>query len=118
MVDDCSLDNIQDAIFREFGSLIGKKIFYYKNEKNMELSYTRNKGFELSKGKYVFFLDRDDKWEEDYVENSLVYLKDYHLIYSPSRTFIDENSKIIRVSKKKRDCSKKTHQPKPPMIKS
>ncbi|MFN7065808.1 MAG: hypothetical protein ACK4OF_06650 [Aquificaceae bacterium] len=45
-------------------------------------------------------MDYDDEWKEDYVESSVEYLRDYHIVYSPPRTFIDEESKVIKVSKK------------------
>lgn len=74
VADDCSTDNSKEVIFNEFGDLIGKKIIYVRNQKNMERSYTRNRGFEVSKGEYVFFLDQDDEWEEDYVVIKHLYL--------------------------------------------
>jgi len=101
IVDDCSTDNSKEVIFNEFGGLIGKKIIYVRNQENMERSYTRNRGFEVSKGEYVFFLDADDEWEEDYIESSLKELEKYHIVYSVPRTFIDQDSKVIRVSKKR-----------------
>ncbi|HIC98110.1 MAG TPA: glycosyltransferase [Pyrodictiaceae archaeon] len=73
---------------------------YYRNEKNKERSFSRNKGFEFSSGTYVFFLDADDEWEKDYIEDSVKFLKRYDIVYSFPRTFINENSSIIRKSKK------------------
>ena len=57
-MDDCSTDNSKEVIIKEFGGLIGKKIIYVRNQENMERSYTRIRGVEVSKGEYVFFLDR------------------------------------------------------------
>lgn len=100
IIDDNSTDNTADIIFTEFRDLIGKKIFYHKNEENRERSYSRNKGVELSRGDFVFFLDYDDEWEEDYIQSSLEYIEDYDIVYSFPRTFIDEKSRVLRVSKK------------------
>jgi len=64
-------------------------VIYYRNEKNMERAYSRNKGVELSKGEYLFFLDYDDLWEKDYVESSVEFLKKHDVVYSFPRTFVD-----------------------------
>ncbi|MFN7065807.1 MAG: glycosyltransferase family 2 protein [Aquificaceae bacterium] len=50
VIDDCSKDRTQEVIFKDYGDLIGKRIFYYRNPENKERSYSRNKGFELSRG--------------------------------------------------------------------
>ncbi|MFN3871294.1 MAG: glycosyltransferase family 2 protein [Aquificaceae bacterium] len=100
IVDDCSKDNTRDVIYGEYGSLIGKRIFYHRNWENLERSRSRNLGFDLSRGDYVFFLDYDDEWEKDYIRESLEYLKDYDIVYSIPRSFIDKDSKILRVSRK------------------
>ncbi len=101
VIDDCSPDDSEGKVLREFGELINKRIFYHRSEENRGPSYSRNMGVKLSQGEYIFFLDYDDEWEVDYVESSLRYLKEYSIVYSPPRTFINEDSNIIRVSKKK-----------------
>ncbi|MFN7064656.1 MAG: glycosyltransferase family 2 protein [Aquificaceae bacterium] len=100
VVDDCSTDRTKEIVFSEFGNLMDSKILYLRNHRNMERSFSRNRGFDVSNGKYVFFLDYDDEWEEDYIESSLKHLEEYHIVYCAPRTFIDENSKPIKVSKK------------------
>ena len=76
-------------------------VIYYRKEKNMERAYSRNKGVELSKGEYLFFLDYDDLWEKDYVESSVEFLKKHDVVYSFPRTFVDSSGNVKRVSKKK-----------------
>lgn len=102
VINDCSTDNTEKVIFDNFSNLIGNKLIYHKNEKNMERAYSRNKGVELSAGKYIFFLDADDEWENDYVERVIdIFEKENpDIVYSFPRIFIDENGNVIRVSKK------------------
>lgn len=100
IVDDCSTDGTMDVVMSNFSKMIGKEILYHKNPTNMERSYSRNKGVELSKGNFVFFLDYDDEWERDYIQSSVEYLNEHDIVYSFPRTFLDENGRIIRVSKK------------------
>ncbi|WP_456464579.1 glycosyltransferase family 2 protein [Persephonella sp.] len=100
IVNDCSTDKTEEVIFRNFKDLINKKIVYHKNEKNMERVYSRNKGVKLSDGEFIFFLDHDDLWKKNYVETVVPYLEENDIVYSFPRTFIDEEGKIIRKSKK------------------
>ena len=100
IVNDCSTDKTEEVVFKNFKDLINKKIVYHKNEKNMERVYSRNKGVKLSDGEFIFFLDHDDLWKKNYVETVVPYLEDNDIVYSFPRTFIDEEGKIIRKSKK------------------
>lgn len=58
IINDCSTDNTEDIIKKYLTK--DNRIAYYYNEKNMGVGYTRNKGIELAKGKYIYFLDSDD----------------------------------------------------------
>lgn len=100
IINDCSTDKTEDVIFENFKDLIGNKILYHKNEKNMERVFSRNKGAELSEGDYLFFLDYDDLWAEKYLETVVPYLEEYDIVYSFPRTFIDQKGNTIRKSKK------------------
>ncbi|MEJ5172272.1 MAG: glycosyltransferase family 2 protein [Hydrogenothermaceae bacterium] len=100
IVDDGSTDKTVEIIESNFKDILDSKLRIIKNHKNMERSYSRNIGAENAKGRFVFFLDYDDEWEKDYLTESIVELKDNDIVYSFPRTFIDENNKIIRVSKK------------------
>ena len=101
IMDDASTDETPVIIEKRFGKYFGDKIIYHRNEKNMERVYSRNKGVEIAKGSYIFFLDYDDIWKEDYVESVIPYLEEYDIVYSFPRTFIDEKGKVIRKSRKK-----------------
>ncbi|WP_457626256.1 glycosyltransferase family 2 protein [Persephonella sp.] len=100
VIDDCSTDRTKEVLFNNFGTIMNRTLFYYKNEKNRERVYSRNKGVKLSTGDYIFFLDYDDLWEKRYIEDVVPYLKDHDIVYSFPRTFVDSEGKIIRKSKK------------------
>ena len=59
VVNDCSPDDI-DAVMAPY--LSDSRILYLKNEKNMGAAESRNRGVRAATGKYVAFLDADDRW--------------------------------------------------------
>jgi len=63
LVDDCSEDNSIDII-KEF-QLKDQRIKYLKNKKNSGAGFSRNRGLEIAKGEYIYFLDSDDYIEKD-----------------------------------------------------
>lgn len=65
IVDDCSRDNTVTCI-NEYK--YKDKIRLYILEKNSGANAARNKGIEMSVGKYIAFLDSDDVWDEAYLE--------------------------------------------------
>ena len=57
VIDDNSYDNTEKIV----KSIKDKRVRYYKNSKNMGAPFSRNRGFYLSKGEYINFLDDDDE---------------------------------------------------------
>ncbi|MCX7947207.1 MAG: glycosyltransferase [candidate division WOR-3 bacterium] len=102
VVDDHSTDGTYELIKDSYNEYIKSGIIkVIRNERNMERSYSRNIGFKNSSGKYVFFLDYDDEWKENYIQESLEKLQHSDIVYSIPRIFIDESGKIRKVSKRK-----------------
>lgn len=62
VIDDGSPDNSIDIVERLARKNINIKIF---SQKNQGLSQARNKGLEIAKGEYVWFIDSDDWIEEN-----------------------------------------------------
>jgi glycosyltransferase involved in cell wall biosynthesis len=99
VIDDFSNDGTYEYVLNEFGNVGKVKIF--RNEKNMERSYSRNFGFNVSSGEYIFFLDYDDEWKANYIEETIENFNNFDIVYSIPRTFIDKNGNVLRVSKRK-----------------
>lgn len=59
LIDDCSTDGTSNII-KKFLKRNDFKIKYFKNEKNMGCSYSRNLGIKISSGSYIAFVDSDD----------------------------------------------------------
>ena len=102
VIDDFSNDGTYEYVLNEFINEVNLgKVKIFRNEKNMERSYSRNFGFKVSQGEYVFFLDCDDEWKTNYIEETIKNFNNSDIVYSIPRTFINKNSKILRVSKRK-----------------
>jgi len=65
IVDNYSKDKTQ-KIIKDFKK---KNIIYKKIKNRGIISKSRNKGMEIAKGKWIAFLDSDDTWHEDKLEN-------------------------------------------------
>jgi len=80
LIDDGSKDDSIDIAlaFMEKDS----RIFLLKNEQNMGIAKTRNKGIEASKGQYIAFLDSDDIWLPDKLKIQLTFMQQHQVDFS------------------------------------
>jgi len=58
IIDDASTDNTEQFV----RGLTDGRIKYYKNDSNLGISKSRNKGVSLASGEYIAMLDSDDYW--------------------------------------------------------
>lgn len=72
-----------------------KKIKYIKHDYNMGAQVARNTGIKNSFGKYIAFLDDDDEWMKDKIEQQIKPIKDdVGLVYSMGKIVIEETGDI------------------------
>ncbi len=69
-IDNCSTDNTASIV-----KSYNKKIKYYKTHKNIPLGDARNFGLNYCKGEYLAFLDTDDIWLKDKLQNQIDILE-------------------------------------------
>ncbi len=62
VVDDCSIDESKEIV-KEYAEKIDN-IHLLENEKNMGVSYSRNRGIRYAKSEYIMFCDSDDWYEK------------------------------------------------------
>lgn len=72
IVNDCSTDSSEEIV-KEY--LTDSRIRYFKNEKNMKVSKTRNFGVSKARADYVAFIDSDDIWLDNKLEKQLAHMK-------------------------------------------
>lgn len=90
LVDDCSKDNSEKII----QSYVEKddRVKYIKLEKNSGAAVARNKGVEIASGRYICYLDADDKWEKDKLRKQIAFIQSKNCAFSyTSYQFADEN---------------------------
>jgi glycosyltransferase involved in cell wall biosynthesis len=91
VVDDASTANNQSVI-----DSFDFEIKYHRFETNQGGNICRNKGVELSNGKYIAFLDDDDVWLQTKLEQQLILMQenDIDLSYTGKNIItVDENLK-------------------------
>ena len=71
IIDDCPENNECEQIIKSYSD---KRIKYYRNEKNLGISVTRNKLIDLAQGEYIAVMDHDDVSLPKRFEKQVSYL--------------------------------------------
>ncbi len=72
VIDDGSSDGTETALLREFGDRI-----QYLWQENGGVSAARNRGLAMASGRYLTFLDSDDRWHPDKSRHQLAWLESH-----------------------------------------
>jgi glycosyltransferase involved in cell wall biosynthesis len=97
IVDDGSTDNTREVA--EGFIAKDERIRYYKNETNLKISRSRNRGLELARGKYVAMLDSDDIWcDPDKLSKQYEFLESHpdHALVGGGVIAIDADGKELK----------------------
>lgn len=103
LVNDCSTDNSSNIINNYLRK--DSRIKLHNNIKNSRAAVSRNNGITESHGKYICFLDADDKWEKEKLEKQINFMKEKDCAFSfTSYEFADDkcipNGKKVHVPEK------------------
>ena len=81
IVDDCSSDDTNEVV-KPY--LSDRRIKYLTNEKNSGAAVSRNRALREAKGRWIAFLDSDDLWMSEKLENQICFMEknDYHFSYT------------------------------------
>lgn len=95
VIDDGSEDNTLNII-KDFAKK-ECRIKWIENIENIGVSETRNKGISLSRGKWIAFLDSDDIWESNKLEEQLKVAKKTNMEFLfTGSSYIDDQSKPFK----------------------
>lgn len=94
VIDDCSTDSTREIV-EELASQ-DSRINLVRNEKNVGVADTRNRGFDLCNGRYVALLDSDDVWFPDKLDRQMRLAEETgaDIIYC-SYKMIDEHGRPV-----------------------
>jgi len=82
MVDDCSVDNSL-SIAQYYAGQDGR-ITVMQLEKNSGAAIARNTAIEVAQGRYIAFLDSDDRWLPNKLEEQLKFMQEKNVAFSYS----------------------------------
>ena len=88
-VNDCSSDNSKEII--EKYQKKDKRIKLLNNDVNSGAAISRNNGIKAANGRYLCFLDADDKWDNEKLNKQIAFMKENNCEFSfTSYQFADE----------------------------
>ncbi len=100
LIDDCS-DDGSVSIAEEYAE---PRIHVLKNEKNSGAAISRNNGISRAKGRWIAFLDSDDLWDPEKLEQHLDFMISNRSAFScTDYTVVDRDNKATAVFEPKKD---------------
>ena len=92
IVDDCSTDDTE-AIVHTYQDT---RIRYMRNTQNEGAAMTRNRALREAKGRYIAFLDADDLWLPEKLEQQIAFMEQHEYAFTYTEYVeIDEASKPL-----------------------
>ena len=88
-----------DNSLKIINSFNDSRIKVFKSEKFINLYHARNEAIKLTKGRYICFLDTDDYWKEEKIEQQIKFLdknKEYVMVYSNFYTIKNKKTEYIQ----------------------
>lgn len=94
VINDCSQDNTQEIVERYIQ--IDKRIYLINNIENQGVAKSRNIALEMSKGRYIAFLDSDDRWLPQKLEKQYqAFSNGYDIVYTAYKRFGKAKETIV-----------------------
>jgi len=93
ITDDCSTDNTREVV--EQYSAVDPRIKYFCMQKNGGAGIARNNSVEQAQGRYIAFLDSDDRWLPKKLEKELEMMNDKQCAATYSSYFICGNDGTV-----------------------
>ena len=103
IVDDCSKDNTEEIVKR----FKDDRIKYNRLEKNSGAAVARTEAMRLAAGSYMAFLDSDDLWKENKLENQIKFMQDnkYNFTCTAYEQIDEQGNKVGKVIQTKKKAN-------------
>jgi glycosyltransferase involved in cell wall biosynthesis len=96
LIDDCSTDSSMGIINKYIA--LDSRIKVYSFDINVGAGVARNKGIEISRERYVAFLDSDDYWHKDKLKLQIDFMIQENIEFSYTSFFeLDKKDKISKI---------------------
>ena len=96
LVDDCSTDS-SSIIINKYVAL-DSRIKLYSLNKNVGAGIARNKGIEISRERFIAFLDSDDYWHRNKLKLQIEYMIQENIDFSYTNFFeLDKEDKVSKI---------------------
>ncbi len=80
-------DGCEDSTAHIIEKFCDNRIRYFKNEKNLGIAKSRNKGLKIAQGEYIFFTDADCVMSENWIKQGLKSLEDQKYVGVEGRIY-------------------------------
>jgi len=89
-------DNSSDGTVKRVEKYEDKRIRLFRNSENKGAAYSRNLALEKAEGEYIAFLDGDDYWLSDKLEDQLKFMVEGNIHFSYTNYYVlnNEENKI------------------------
>lgn len=104
VIDDCSTDSTKSIV----EGISDERIVFLQNTKNQGAAQTRNNGIEKASGRWIAFLDSDDLWKKDKLEEQLRFMceNSYSFTYTGYEAFKEDKQSTLFIPKSTASCYK------------
>lgn len=98
IIEDGSNDNTKKILTKLYKKFLNKnKIVILKNKINKGQGFSRNRGLNYSKSKFVAFLDSDDTWNKKKLENQIKFMLTNNFDFTYTDYKIIKNNKCTKI---------------------